>query len=72
MALTCKLFVGNIRPYEKDITDSIKRRLGPTFLRLFGIISASTVFFVASVFYLLASDILYDVFIDLLGTMNMT
>lgn len=68
MALTCKLLVEQLNNKEKDIIESIQRRLSPTFGVLFGILSSVTLFLVSSVFFLLAVDIFYDVFLELFGT----
>lgn len=67
MALTCKLFVDQLNNSEKDIGESIKRRLGPSFSFLFGLLSSITLFLVSSVFFLLAVDVFYDVFLELFG-----
>lgn len=68
MALTCKLLVDQLNNEEKDIIESIKRKLGPTFSFLFGLLSSLTLFLVSSVFFLLAVDVFYDVFLELFGT----
>ena len=68
MALTCKLFIMHIQPHEAEVSISIKRKLGPAFGATFAILSALTVFLVSSIFFLLASDLLYDALEDIFGT----
>jgi hypothetical protein len=63
MALTCKLLVSHLKPDEIDISLSIKRKLGPAHGLAFGVLSSITVFLVSSVFFLLALDLFYDVFL---------
>jgi hypothetical protein len=55
-------------PHEIDISQSIKRKLGPTYASAFGVMSSITLFLVSSVFFLLAVDIFYDVFLEIFGT----
>ncbi len=63
MSLTCKLLVDHLREDEIDIAQSIGRRLGPKYSIVFGFVSSFTLFLVSSVFFLLAVDIFYDVFL---------
>lgn len=67
MSLTCKLLVAHLQPHEIDIAQSIKRKLGPKYSAAFGVMSSLTLFLVSSVFFLLAVDIFYDVFVELFG-----
>ena len=67
MALTCKLFMQQLQKDEADSGLSIKRRLGPRFAFAFSLLSSATLFLVSSVFFLLAVDVLYDVFLELFG-----
>lgn len=67
MCLTCVLLVRNLRQDEIDISQSIKRRLGPNYSNAFGVMSSVTLFLVSSVFFLLAVDIFFDVFVELFG-----
>lgn len=70
MSLTCKLLVDHLQPHEIDISQSIKRKLGPRFANAFGVMSSLTLFLVSSVFFLLAVDIFYDVFVELFGQID--
>lgn len=72
MSLTCKLLVDHLLPHELDIAVSIRRKLGPAFSTAFGLMSSATLFLVSSVFFLLAVDIFYDVFLELFGTPPLT
>lgn len=68
MALTCKLLVDQLKNEDKDIGEAIIRRLGPPFGLAFNFLSSLTLFLVSSVFFMLAVDTFYDVFLELFGT----
>lgn len=68
MALTCKLLVDQLNNEDKDIGEAIIRRLGPPFGLAFNFLSSLTLFLVSSVFFMLAVDVFYDVFLELFGT----
>lgn len=68
MALTCKLLVDQLNNEDKDIGEAIIRKLGPPFGLAFNFLSALTLFLVSSVFFMLAVDTFYDVFLELFGT----
>ena len=69
MALTCKLLVDHLRHDEVDLSQSIRRKLGPTFGLTFAVLSSITMVLVSSVFFLLAVDLFYDVFVEMFGTL---
>ena len=68
MAMTCKLLVDHLRHDEVDISQSIRRKLGPAFGLTFAVLSSITMILVSSVFFLLAVDLFYDVFLELFGS----
>ena len=67
LGLTCSLLYAQLRPEEKDISQAIRRKLGPAFGISFAILSAIAVFFVSSIFFLLAADLLYVMFVQIFG-----
>ena len=51
-----------------DISQSIKRRLGPAFGNTFAVLSSISMVLVSSIFFLLASDLFFDAFVEVFGT----
>jgi len=51
----------HIRPSEKEITQTVKRVLGDRYFKTAALLSGILVTLVSGLFFLLASDILYDV-----------
>jgi amino acid permease len=70
LALTCKLLVSHVRLEEADVSESITRKLGPAFGTCFAVFSAVEGFLVASIYFLLASDLCYCALLSIIGTFN--
>lgn len=63
LATTCSVFGMHLRPSEKEITETVKRVLGEGYFKAAALMSGILVTLVSALFFLLASDILYDVLV---------
>ena len=72
LGLTCKLLVDQLKPEENDISQSIRRKLGPIFGNSFALTSSILMVLVSSVFFLLAADLFCDVLYEFFGTLFIT
>jgi hypothetical protein len=62
LATTCSVFGMHLRPSETEITQTVKRILGENYFKAAALLSGILVTLVSGLFFLLASDILFDVF----------
>lgn len=67
LSMTCNVFGMHLRPSETEITQTVKRVLGDKYFNAAALLSGILVTLVSSLFFLLASDILYDVLIEIFG-----